>query len=67
MGNTQAGQAGGLDPAKWRDAAVSIFQPSVVSTASTSINPNVADATAILATERLTRSVRYLIALTQRV
>ena len=46
MGNTQAGQAGGLDPAKWRDAAVSIFQPSVVTPASTSINPNVADATA---------------------
>ena len=46
MGNTQAGPAGGIDPTHWRDAACRIFQPSVVSTASTSINPNVADATA---------------------
>ena len=30
MGNTQAGQAGGIDPTHWRDAACRIFQPSVV-------------------------------------
>ena len=45
MGNTQAGAAGGIDPSHWRDAACRIFQPSVVTRASTSINPNVADAT----------------------